>query len=214
MLGAETVSPVTAALIGAGGALLGGTLTAASSFLVEVQRSRRSDASAADLRKAKVRQSARLVLEELADAEQLLQDAATRRRYWPRPRALSAAVWTEQRGTLAEHIDSALSWRRITAGLDEINRLNWLVDQRRESTNPGSDAAKLGERVSPNDNTRQSWRAIREAIAQLEQVIEVVGPASRVLRDGGDIEAELWPLGDGSEFDGDDFDWYAGTYHD
>ena len=58
-------------------------------------------------------------------------------------------------------------------------------------------------RVHPEDETRAAWRAMRAGIQELEGIIGVAGPASRILREHEEIEWEFWPFGDGSDFDED-----------
>jgi hypothetical protein len=47
--------------------------------------------------------------------------------------------------------------------------------------------------IREEDKLREAWRAIHAGIAELEETIGVQGPASRVMREAEDIEAELWP---------------------
>jgi hypothetical protein len=141
-------------------------------------------------------------MEELAEAASLIEGAARSGRYWPQPRALPTETWNQQRNVVAESIDAPLSWRMVTSAYDAINNLNWIVDHRRHHSQE-VDVPVEGARVTEHDCTRDAWRAIRLAIATLEQTIGVQGPASRVMREAEDAEAEYWPHGDGEDFDAD-----------
>jgi hypothetical protein len=154
------------------------------------------------------------VIEELADNETLLRASVRAWRYWSPERQLSTAVWTEYRGTLAQVIESPLSWRVITAAFDAANRMNWRCRDRWQAarwaaqSGPGFGLADFAAmdapvvaRIHPEDETRAAWRAMRAGIRELEGIIDVTGPASRILREGEEIEQEYWPYGDGADFD-------------
>ena len=111
----NNVSAATAALIGAGGAIIGGGLTSGTQLLIESQRARRERRAARARDGTALRLATRLLIEELADNEALLRSAAKTWRYWSPERQLSTAVWSQYRGTLAQVIESPLSWRVITA---------------------------------------------------------------------------------------------------
>jgi len=188
------------AVIGAAGVLAGSAITMAGQFLNgEVQWRRERDAAQGREKRA-LRLSVRLVMEELAEALNLIEKAARSGRYWPMPREMPTGTWSEYRTDLAAAIDGPLDWRILTMAYDAINNLNWTVQHRRFSDQT-VDGARLGVWVNPEDNTRQVWRAVRQAIQVLEQTIGVAGPASRMLGEPGDVERQCWPHGDGEDFD-------------
>jgi hypothetical protein len=188
------------ALIGVIGVATGGVLTISGQLLTEWLRGKR-ERKAEQRREARaLRLATRLVIEELAEAKSLIQNAAKSFRYWPAPRQIPTTTWTQYRTEIATAIDSPLDWRFITTAYDAINNLNWTVQHRRETTTLVDDH-RLGAAVHALDNTREAWRAVRQAIATLEQTIGVMGPASRALREPEDAEQEFWPFGDGDDFD-------------
>jgi hypothetical protein len=190
------------ALVGVIGVAIGGVLTISGQLLAEGLRARR-ERTADERRQAReLRLAARLVMEELAEAISLLQNAAKSSRYWPAPRQIPTSTWNQYRTHIGAAMDSPLHWRFITSAYDALNDLNWTVQHRRETTTLVDDH-RLGASVSPLDNTRETWRAVRLAIETLERSIDVMGPASRVLREPDDAEREFWPLGDGEDFDWD-----------
>ena len=197
---ASSVTPLAAALIGAGGAVLGGFLTTSGQLLIERGRAKRERRAEADRAKRELRLAARLVMEELAESMVLIQKSARSRRYWVGPRALPTTTWNQYRTVIAAGIDSALDWRLVTAAYDAINNLNWLVEHRRRTEQRVSTGVE-GAIVNEHDETRAVWRASRSALHALERTVEVSGPASRLLHDQDDLELEFWPYGDGDDFD-------------
>lgn len=198
----SSVTPLAAALIGAGGAVFGGVLTTSGQLLIESGRAKRERTANAEQQRRELRLAARLVMEELAEASALIASAAKSRRYWLGPRVLPTSTWNEYRTEIATAIEVPLDWRFITAAYDGINNLNWTVQHRR-ATAQTVDTHTAGALVSEDDETRAVWRDIRQAIETLERSVGVMGPASRVLREAEDAEAEFWPYGDGADFDRD-----------
>jgi RNA-splicing ligase RtcB len=196
----SSVTPLAAALIGAGSAVFGGFSTTSGQLLIERGRAKRESAANEERQAQALRLAVRLVTEELAESTSLIEAAAKSRRYWVAPRQLPAATWREYRTDIAVAIESPLDWRFITSAYDGINNLNWIVQHRR-NTDQSVETPVLGARVSEDDHTREVWRGIRQAIGALESTIGVTGPASRVLREPEDAEREYWPHGDGSDFD-------------
>jgi hypothetical protein len=191
------------ALIGVIGVGIGGVLTISGQLLTEGLRGKR-ERNAEERQEARELQlAARLVMEELAEAGSLIENAATSSRYWPAPRQIPTNTWNQYRTSIAAAINPPLHWRLITSTYDALNDLNWIVQHHRESTTLVDDH-RLGVRVSPLDNTREAWRAVRQAIQTLEQTIGVLGPASRVLREREHAEREFWPFGDGDDFNEED----------
>jgi hypothetical protein len=188
------------ALIGLIGVAAGGLLTISGQLLTEHLRGKR-ERKAEERREARaLRLAVRLVMEELAEASSLLQSAAKSFRYWPAPRQIPTNTWNQYRTDIAAAVESPVAWRFITSAYDALNDLNWTVQLRRETTTLVDDR-RLGVSVSPLDDTRAAWRAVRLAIETLERMIGVVGLASRVARESEDAEQEFWPLGDGEDFD-------------
>lgn len=191
------MDPALAALLGA----LGGAAVSTGNQVYLDWRGRHADDRAAQERdKRALRLAARLVMEELADSQQLVADAGKSRRYWAAPRNLSTDVWGQYRTDIAALIEYPTEWRRITAAFDAINNLNWTVQHRRNHSQEVSTTVE-GARVEAEDGTRRVWRAIRDAIEALEGAIEVQGAASRLLADQTDEEQLYWPFGDEHDFD-------------
>ena len=180
----------------------GGILTVGASVWLDSRRAKREDKARKAADKRELRLATRLIIEELADAMKLVEEAVRARTYWPAPRQLSTAVWTEYRATLAQHVESPWTWRVITIAFDEVNRLNWLVGLRAQQTRVRAET-RPRFRITPpfigaipvtdEDETRKAWRAMRAGICELEQLISVMGPASRMLGEEADFAAELWP---------------------
>jgi len=181
------ITPLAAALIGAGGVIIGGFLTTLSNVWIDARRAGREEAAATENSQRELRLAVRLVIEELADSEGLIRDAASSGHYWVASRVLSADVWTQHRTTLARNIESPLEWRIITAAFDECNRLNWILGEKR-AEHGGQGRAS----VEQSDRLRDAWLATRNGIRTLEQLIQVQGPASRMLRSDEEIESEVW----------------------
>jgi hypothetical protein len=213
------IGPVAGALIGAGGALLGGGLASGTQVLLEWRRAKRQTKAEQRLRHVEWRQAARLILEELRVADLLLRQAVAARRYWEPPRQLSTANWTRYSPHLAAYVTDRPSdhvfWSRVADAFNELDRLNWLANDRWRTAERVAAANRAvfsrqlrppRARVWPADRTRQSWRAIRAGMHELEQS---VGLESEESDAESGIENELWPYGDADEFNGDpDADWF------
>lgn len=194
-----TVADVDPALIGVVGVASGVVLSTGGQILVDGLRSRRERDAQEKQDARELRQSVRLVTEELAEAKRMIEKAAKARRYWPSPRMMPTDTWNRHRSDIAAAIESPLYWRFITAAYDAVNELNWTVQHRRNTTTLVDDH-RLGAHVEAADNTRETWRTVRQAIQALEETINVQGPASRILREAEDAEREYWPFGDGNDF--------------
>jgi hypothetical protein len=190
MTDSAQLTPLAAALIGAGGVIIGGSLTTLSNVWLDGRRAEREALAARESDRRDLRLAVRLVIEELADSEQLVREAASAGQYWAAPRVLSADVWTQYRTVLAQSIESPFEWRVITLAFDEGNRLNWIVGTRGSQHSPSR--FREAERVDESDDVRRAWRAMRAGIRTLEHLIQVQGPASRMLRSDEEIEREVW----------------------
>lgn len=197
---ASSVTPLAAALIGAGGALFGGALTTSGQMLIERARGKREIAAEERRQARDIRLAVRLVAEELAESMSLIETAAQTHRYWIGPRDLPVTTWVQYQTDIAAQIESPIDWRLITAAYDAINNLNWIVQHRRV-TDQTVDTTIQGAPVWPKEETRETWRQIRAAIGALERAIGVMGPASRMLGEVEAVERTLWPHGDGEDFD-------------
>lgn len=186
------LTPAAGALIAAAAVLGGGIVTAVASVWLDSRRAKREREAAEEHERRQLRLATRLVIEELADSMNLLEEAVRTKAYWPAPRQLSTEVWNEYRVVLAEHVESPFSWRVVTSAFDEVNRLNWLVGLRARQAHPVSGTQQSVESKN-EDQTRQAWRSMRAGIGELERLILVMGPASRMLGEPGDVEAKLWP---------------------
>lgn len=191
------------AVIGAVSVAGGVVLSIGGQLLVDGRRSRREREAEAKRGTRQLRLAVRLVMEELADAAGLIENAARSRRYWPAPRELATTTWNEYKMEIAGAIDSALDWRSITSAYDAVNDLNWTVQHRRTKTTPAEEL-EFGARLDEHDHMRAKWRTIQLAMKTLETTIAVQGSASRMLRKQGDAESEFWPFGDGDDFNLDD----------
>lgn len=196
----SSVTPLAAALIGAGGAVFGGVLTTSGQLLIERQRSKRESEAGEQLRRREVRLAVRLVMEELAESMALIEGAARSRRYWVGPRQLPTATWNDYRTDIAVAIESALDWRRVTAAYDAINNLNWVVDHRRR-TSRDTYGPTEGFWIEPQDRTREAWSRVRLALETLERTLDIQGEASRVTGEEEVLARQLWPHGDDRDFD-------------
>lgn len=187
------MDPLVGVVVGGGLALLGQLSTETFRTRREKKAEERAEQRAKQL-------SVRLVMEELAEAQSLIFDAAESGFYWVAPRVLPTNTWNDYRTDIATVLDAPLSWRMVTAAYDSINNLNWIVGHRRATTQD-SEAGVRGVRLEAEDETRAAWRSIRLAIETLEGTLHVSGPASRVMREREDVEREYWPHGDGDDFD-------------
>jgi hypothetical protein len=107
------------------------------------------------------------VAEELSEAEQMIAETATAGHYWRAGRQLPNALWVEHRPALAAHFPGPADWHSITSAFKELNRLNGLVNERRDQLAPAEPVP-----VQPGDDTRAAWYEIQTAIWVLEGTID------------------------------------------
>lgn len=101
----ESVSAVTAALIGAGGAVVGGVLTAGSNIALEGKRHKRDKLDREALERREVRRAARLVKAELDRCETALTTAKAADAWVLSPSdVLPVDCWETYRAVLASHL--------------------------------------------------------------------------------------------------------------
>jgi hypothetical protein len=162
ILGAATT------VVGAAGVLVGVLVTSLTQLWVDSRRARREQQRENARRAAEMRLAARLVVEELSEAEQMVSEAAKMGHYWRADRQLSNAVWVEHRPALAAHFPGPADWRSITSGFKELNRLNWLVNERRDQLAGGQNLP-----VESSDDTQAAWYEIQTAIWILESTIDM-----------------------------------------
>jgi hypothetical protein len=216
------IGAIAAALIGAGGAVIGGTLTSGAQIWAERRQATQARQAQERQRTVEWRQAARLILEELADDELLIRQAVAARRFWERGRQLYTGHWGTYSPRLAailgEEPDEREFWSRVAAAFHEVDRLNWLSTERWRiaeeiaERNREADLKLRGyaqpprARIYPLDRSRASWRAIRAGMRELERSlsIEPHGPTD------AELEKELWPYGDEREIDADtlDVEWF------
>jgi hypothetical protein len=196
----SSVTPLAAALIGAGGVVFGGVLTTSGQLLIERGRAKRERQAEERRHARELRLAVRLVMEELAEALSLVEAAARSGRYWVGPRQLPTDTWNRYRTDIAAAIEASLDWRRITAAYDAINNLNWVVGHRRHTSRDVSGHTE-GFRTDPQDQLRDVWMSLRLAIETLEATLSITGEASRVVGEREALARQLWPHGDGEDFD-------------
>ena len=211
------IGPVTAALIGAGGAVIGGALTSSGQIASDWRQASRQQAAEDKLRSVEWRQAVRLILEELREAELLIREATGARQFWEPPRQLSTSSWQKYSSHLAAYLehspeDDAL-WQHVASAFSELNRLNWVSGDRWRRAERfaafNQDGQPARARIWPNDNTRMAWRSVRDAIRGLAASLD-----QSPLDDDAKLEQELWPYGDASEFQGEPaIDWFDPSEH-
>jgi hypothetical protein len=206
------IGPVAAALIGAGGAIIGGALTSSAQLVADWRQAARQRATESTRRSVEWRQAVRLILDELREAELLIREATGARRFWERPRQLSTSHWQKYSPHLAAYLEDDSEgdalWQMAASAFSELNRMNWVSGDRWRIADRIADANGDSEpsraRIWPSDNTRLAWRAVRRAIRGLAASL-----GQNSLDDDGTIETELWPYGDADEFKGEpDVDWF------
>jgi hypothetical protein len=194
------IGPVGAALIGAGGAVIGGCLTSGSNLLIERSRAKRDETANAAREDADLREAGRLVLEELAEVDGALQQAVRTGFTWPADRQLPAFAWSEHRAVLARHLPLP-SWRWVGAAYTSANEANWRVVQlqrdavrlHRQSgmkfTPFHSEGDVEGAAVQFEDKEwlREPFRTVRQAMAELDNLI---GPSAGVFTYTGHVSID------------------------
>jgi hypothetical protein len=186
MVADTTIGPYAAAAIGAFGAVVGGVLTAGSSFLIERSRTTRdSEAMAREGRRA-----ARLVVEELTRIERTLVRAAESGLTWPRSRDLPRNQWRTYRGVLASHTGEE-AWRLVAAAYELADDANWRAAVFRQKSGAGDEE---GGRPGENEWLLRPFQVVNEAIAVLESEL---GLKARVFEYPGyasveELVAKIW----------------------
>jgi hypothetical protein len=101
-----------------------------------MRRARREQQREDERRAAEVWLAVRLVAEELSEAKRIIAETAKAGHHWRAGRQLSNALWVEHRPALAARFPGRADWRSITSAFKELNRLNWLVNERRDQLAP------------------------------------------------------------------------------
>ena len=178
---------LAAAALGAAGVLVGGLVTSLTQVWVDGRRARRDEQREDERRTAELRLAVRLVVEELSDAEHMIREAARAGHYWSVDRQLSNAAWAEYRPTLAACIAGPADWRSIAPAFKELDRLNWLVKERRDRRGVGDEVP-----VEASDETRAAWYEIQRAIWGLEDSINMADDTATWLAEMKRLEQAHW----------------------
>jgi hypothetical protein len=118
------ITDVLTAIIGLVGVAIGGLITALSSYLIERRRDRKFSERNEQNEVRKVRQAARLVDKELAQAEITAQTAIARRKWWAAEIGLlELNAWHEYRDVLALELSDD-EWRTVAAAADFVFGIN------------------------------------------------------------------------------------------
>jgi hypothetical protein len=171
LFAASDVGPVTAALIGAGGAVVGGLLTSLSNLGLEARRAKRDRETASERERREMRIAARLVREELDNARELVADAIESGAYRTTPdRQLATAARTDLRAVLAGDPDD-IRWAVVATAFAEMNRLNWVVLERHKQLRGNvlvTTEESVHPRVEREDRAQDALDRIESAREALE----------------------------------------------
>jgi hypothetical protein len=186
----SAVGPYGVAIIGAVAAVIGGVLAAGSNLLATWISRRHQDRSDQRRVESELRQSARLILEELSEIEQAIQSTAKTQLTWRSgDRQLPAFAWGDHRHVLAAQVPDE-TWRWVAAAYRSVNELNWhVIELQREFQTDGPVA------FTDKSWLQQPFRTIRSAIEQLDGL---VGPKAGIYAYSGyvgteELEELLWP---------------------
>lgn len=173
--------------VGAAGVLLAGLVASLTKLRAEDRRAKREERGHEEGRARELRLAVRLVVEELSEAERLIREAARAGHYWPAGRRLSHAVWAEHKATLASNFSGPADWQAIRPAFSELNRLNWLVAERRDRRGIGDIVP-----VEAGDDTRVAWYEVQRAIWGLEASIDMADDVATWLRQTKHLEQSHW----------------------
>jgi hypothetical protein len=134
-----SVGPITAALIGAGGAIVGGGITSASNVALERGRAKRANDDAATARTREIRRVARLVISEL-DLVRAHLAAALEAETWQDPKAhFSVKCWNELKSALAAELPED-AWEAV---MDAYIMIGILIDNEFPDAPTANDSKEL-----------------------------------------------------------------------
>jgi hypothetical protein len=151
------VNPYWIALIGLGGAVVGGVITAGSNLLIE--SSRRSHQHEDERKRAQheLRRAVRIVLAELEEIDNTIRGVVRSGIWGPAEKQLPAIAWADHHDTLAD-LDTMV-WSSVHTAYGALNELNWSLrwrEQLRQIRTPDlSDAEK--------QRFREPWLFVRGA---------------------------------------------------
>lgn len=115
---------ILAAVFGLVGVIIGGLITAGSSYLIERRRDRISAESNERVHALKVRQAARLIDAELERAEISANVAVLRKRWWPDESGpLELDSWNQYRAVIALALPYA-DWHLIARAIEFVHGIN------------------------------------------------------------------------------------------
>jgi hypothetical protein len=173
--------------VGAAGVLVGVLVTSLTQLWVDSRRAQREQQKEDERRAAERRLAVRLVAEELSEAEQMIAETAKAGHYWRAGHQLPNALWVEHRPALAAHFPGPADWQSITTAFKELNRLNRLVNERRDQLAPAQPVP-----VQPVDDTRAAWYEIQTAIWVLEATIDMANDVATWLARMKRLEQAHW----------------------
>lgn len=152
--------------------LLGGGLTAGTSFRLEKVRADREEAAAEKREKRDARRAARLLAEELQYGRRLLATALEKGDYtWEPPRTIPASAWTEYRADFAL-IASDEQWATVAAAFGDFDALNWhviAVTEEDQWTHGGPQHPLEPRKLGP-----RSKELVQDAVAKVDTALALL----------------------------------------
>jgi hypothetical protein len=203
---ADTVGPLTVAVITAVAGLLGAAVGSGATLWSERLRRKREERAAAEENRRELRQAVRIVLAELNGTKAVIRHAAAVQRAWLSDRPLPMDAWRRYRDALALRVsDEAWMMAEKAYGIAaELNQdIEDLHRKERESRTPSVGGVQINLRGldptpplgdKPNlGKLRESFLHIHEAMVSLEREL---GPKAGVFHYTGYASGEeMWPEG-------------------
>jgi len=186
------VNPYWVALIGLGGAVVGGFITAGSNLLIESQRRGHQHEDEEKRAVQEQRRAVRIVLAELEEIDYEIRGVVRSGVWGPAEKQLPAIAWADHHDTLAD-LDDAMAWTLVHTAYREVNDLNWTLRWRVQLRQIRTPVLTDDEK----QRFRQPWLAIRgaqQALGPLDVGKEKApGRVAAHQQVTAKVDRDLWP---------------------
>jgi len=185
------VNPYWVAVIGLGGAVIGGFITAGSNLLIESTRRRHQHEDEDKRAEHEQRRAVRIVLAELEEIDYAIREVVESGVWGPAEKQLPAIAWAEHHETLAD-LDDAMAWTLVHNAYREVNDLNWTLRWRAQLRQVRTPDLSENEK----ERFRKPWLAIRgaqQALGPLELGKAAPGRVKAHQQVTANVDKRLWP---------------------
>jgi hypothetical protein len=185
------VNPYWIAVIGLGGAVIGGAITSGSNLLIESTRRRHQHEDEDKRAEHEQRRAVRIVLAELEEIDYSIRGIAGSGVVGPAEKQFPAIAWAEYLTTLAD-LDEAV-WSSVHGAYRDLNELNWSLRWRQQLRQVRTPELNEVEKA----RFRQAWlfvRGAQQALGPLDVGEQkAAGRVAAHQQVTAKVDRDLWP---------------------